>query len=262
MRKQRKFAVMFAFGLIAALAIPAGAQNSAQNNAVNEKPRMYTYVALWDFPRAQWGEWPKTEAADQKILQAAMANGTLVSYGDDINLIHQPDQPTHDDWFQSMSMAGLMNTLDQFYKSGSTASPLLVSATKHWDNLYVSRYYNWHPGSWQGLYSYGSSYKLKPDAPNDAIDILAKSAIVPRMEKLLADGVIYEYEIDTEAVHTQSPGTFWVFWIGANADSLDKSGASLRDALKANPMISPAFGDMVDFKDHRDYLARTNAAYK
>jgi len=257
-KQWRSFVAVLAFGLVAGLALPASAQ---QMQEVKEKPRMYTYVALWTLPRAQWGDWAKNEEADAKILKDAMANGTLVAYGDDVNLIHQPEQPTHDDWFSSMSMAGLMNVLDQFYKSGSPTSPILESATKHWDNIYVSRYYNWHGGSWRGTYSYGSSYKLKEDAPNDAVDVLA-SVIVPRMEKMLADGVIHEYEIDTEAVHTAAPGTFWVFWIGANADSLDKVSGGLRDSLKANPLISPAFGNMVDFKDHRDFLSRTNAAYK
>jgi len=254
-KEWKVLAAVMAFALIAGLALPALAQE------VKEKPRMYTYVALWELPRAQWAEWTKSEAEDNSILQGAVANGTLVSYGDDTNLVHQPDQPTHDDWFQSMSMAGLMNTLDQFYKSGRTATPMQESATKHWDNIYVSRYYNWKPGSVKEGYSYGSSYKLKEDAPNDAIDILAK-AIVPIMEKMLSAGVINEYEIDTEAVHTDSPGTFWIFWIGSNADALDKTNANLRDALKSNPLIGPAFDSMVDFKPHRDYLTRTNATYK
>jgi len=245
------------FGLIAGLALPA----LAQNQEVKEKPRMYTYVALWSIPRAQWGDWAKGEDADQKILQDAMAKGTLVGYGDDTNLVHQPDAPTHDDWFQSMSMAGLMNVLDQFYKSGNAQTPLQQAATKHWDNIYVTRYYNWKAGAVKDGYSYGSSYKLKEDAPPDAVDTLAK-AIVPIMEKMLSAGVINEYEIDTEAVHTDSPGTFWIFWIGSNADALDKTSANLRDSLKANPLIGPAFDSMVDFKPHRDYLARTNAAYK
>jgi len=254
-KQWRFFAVVLALGLIAGLALPAFAQEA------KEKPRMYTYVALWELPRAQWGEWAKSEASDASVLQAAVANGTLVSYGDDTNLVHQPDQPTHDDWFQSMSMAGLMNVLDQFYKSGATQSPVDLAATKHWDAIYVSRYYNWKPGSVKDGYSYGSSYKLKEDAPNDAIDTLAK-AIVPQMEKMLAAGVINEYEIDTEAVHTDPPGTFWIFWIASSPDALDKTNANLRDALKANPFIVPTFDSMVDFKPHRDYLTRTNATYK
>lgn len=256
-KQWKSFVAVLAFGFIVGLALPATAQQE-----VKEKPRLYTYVALWELPRAQWPEWPKAEAADEKILKDAMASGAIVSYGDDTNLVHQPNQPTHDDWFQSMSMAGLMNTLDQFYKSGATTTPMQEAATKHWDNIYVSRYYNWKAGSMKDGYSYGSSYKFKPDAPNDALDTLAKSVLVPMMEKMLANGTIMEYEIDTEAVHTDSPGTFYIFWIAANVDALDKVPASIRDNVKANSLIAPAFDSMIDFKEHRDYLTRTNAAYK
>lgn len=257
-KQWRCLASALAIGLIATFTLPALAQNAE----VKEKPRMYTYVALWTLPRSQWAEWDKTQAADQKTLQAALASGAIIGYGDDANLVHMPDQPTHDDWFQSMSMAGLINTLEQFYKSGTTTSPVLESATKHWDEILVSRYYNWHSGSWQGTYSRGSSYKLKADAPDEAVDMLAKTALVPMLEKQMAAGNIHEYEIDEEAVHTEAPGTFYVFYIAANADALDKVSTGLRDTLKANPLIGTAFDAAIDFKDHRDYLNRTNATYK
>jgi hypothetical protein len=254
-------AAVLVLGMLAGLAVSAAAQN-ANPGAETKKPRMYCYVALWTLPRSQWGEWDKTEAADQKTLQDAMAAGTLVGYGDDVNLVHMPDQPTHDDWFCSMSEAGVINTLEQFYKSGTTASPVLESATKHWDEIIVSQYYNHHSGSWKGVYTHGSSYKLKEDAPEDAVDMLAKSVLVPMMEKLLANGTIHEYEIDEAAIHTEAPGTFDVFYIAANADALDKVNAALRDALSGNPLIGPTFGSMVDFKAHRDYLMRSNVTYK
>ena len=82
------------------------------------------------------------------------------------------------------------------------------------------------------------------------------------MEKMLADGTIHEYEVDTEAIHTEAPGTFWVFYIAANAEGLDKVNAALRESLRANALGGPAFGSMVDFTPHRDYLSRTNATYK
>jgi hypothetical protein len=82
------------------------------------------------------------------------------------------------------------------------------------------------------------------------------------LEKMLADGAIHEYEIDTEAIHTQAPGAFWVDYIAANAEGLDKVDAALVGALKANPMSTPAFLSMVDFSQHRDYLVRTDATYK
>ena len=252
------FAGLCALTLAALCAVPARAQMSA----VKEKPPMYSYVGLWNIPRAQWADMAKADAADQSILDKAVASGTIVAYGNDVNLVHQPDGPTHDDWWSAMSMAGLLNVLDQFYKSGNSVSPVLTSATKHWDNIYVSRYYNWHPGSWKDAYTHGSSYKLKADAPPNAVEMLSKNLIVPLLEKQLADGTIHEYEVDTEAIHTESPDTFWVFYIAANAEGLDKVNAALRERMQSNPLGGPAFGSMVDFTAHRDYLARTNATYK
>jgi hypothetical protein len=159
-------------------------------------------------------------------------------------------------------MAGLLNVLDQFYKSGGSTAPVLSSATRHSDNIFLSRNYNWHSGSWKDVYSHGASYRLKSDAPSDAVETLSKSVLVPFFEKLLADGAIHEYEIDTEAIHTENPGTFWVFYIAANAEGLDKANSALRDSLKSNQLIGPAFDSMVDFTVHRDLLVRTSAAYK
>ncbi len=252
------FAGMCALTMATLCAVPAVAQMST----VKEKPPMYSYVGFWNIPRAQWADMAKADAGDQPTLDKAIASGTLVGYGNDVNLVHQPDGPTHDEWWSAMSMAGLINVLEQFYKSGSPTSPVLESATKHWDSIYVSRYYNWHAGSYKDAYTHGSSYKLKATAPDDAVEALSKNMVVPLMEKMLADGTIHEYEIDTEAIHTEAPGTFWIFYIAANAEGLDKVNAALRETLKANPLNGPAFASMVDYTDHRDYLVRTNATYK
>ena len=72
----------------------------------------------------------------------------------------------------------------------------------------------------------------------------------------------WSYEIDTEAIHTEDPGTFWVFYSAANAEGLGKVNAALTKSLKSNSLASPAFGSMVDFFAHRDMLSRTNATYK
>ena len=252
------FAGLCVMALSVVWAVPARAQMSEGK----EKPPMYSYVSFWNIPRAQWAEMAKLDEADRAILDKAVASGTLVGYGYDVNLVHQADGPTHDEWWSAMSMAGLLNVLEQFYKSGSTASPVLGSATKHWDGIYVSRHYNWHPGSWKGAYTHGSYYKLKADAPENAVETLSKGLLVPFFEKLLADGTIHEYEVDTEAIHTEAPGAFWIFYLAPNAESLDKVNAALFETLKTNPLVGPAFGSMIDFTAHRDYLVRTNATYK
>jgi hypothetical protein len=257
-RTLARLAVLCTLALAAASAIPA----RAQMGEVKEKPPMYTYVSFWQIPRAQWAEMAKSDEADVPALQKALSAGTLVGFGNDVNLVHQPDGDTHDEWWSSMSMAGLLSVLDQFYQSGSAASPVLQSATKHSDGIYVTRFYNWHSGSLKNGYTHGGMYKLKADAPDEAITMLSKSFLVPFLEKLLADGTISEYEIDTEAVHTMSPGMFWIFYVAPNADSIDKVNMGLTGMLKSDPLGGAAFNSVVDSTAHRDYLDRTNATYK
>jgi len=248
---------------LCAIAVLGGIWTSAlhaQATEVKEKPRLYTYFANWQVPRARWGEMEKAAAADQKLLDQAVAAGTLVSYGDDSNLVHQPEGPTHDNWWQAMSMAGVLDALESVSKSGPPA--VLASATKHSDAIYVSRFYNWHAGTYKGAYTHVSYYKLKADAPEEAVESISKSFIVPLMEKLLADGAIVEYEVDEEAIHTESPDGFWVEYLSPTSAGVDKVNAALGATMKANPMAGPALGSMVDFTVHRDYLTHSNVVYK
>jgi hypothetical protein len=256
--KKQLLAAVCALAAIALLGVPVIAQNSE----VKEKAPMYSYVGNWAVPRAQWAEMEKNTAADQKILDKALASGTLIGYGSDVVLVHEADGATHDDWWSAMSIAGVLNVLDQFYQGGGTTVPVLGAATKHWDNIWVSTYYNWHPGSYKGVYTRVGSYTLKADSPANAVDSISKNLLVPFFEKLMASGTIHEYEVDTQYVHKANPNTFAMVYIAANAEALDKVDAALRDLLKTNPLVGPTFDSMVDSSAHRDDLARTSATYK
>jgi hypothetical protein len=159
-------------------------------------------------------------------------------------------------------MAGVLNVLAQFYQAGTVTSPVLSSATKHWDGIYVSRHYNWHSGSYKGAYTRIEAYKLKADAPDDAVDMLSKNLIAPLLDKLIADGTVLEYEIDTEAVHTEDPGMFWIVFVTPNAEGQDKVMAAIRESVKSNPLSGPAFDSMVGYTAHRDYLNFSEGTYK
>jgi hypothetical protein len=82
------------------------------------------------------------------------------------------------------------------------------------------------------------------------------------LEKLLADGAIVEYEIDEQAVHSDAPGFFVIDYLTPTAEGLDKINVAIRAAIKSSPLNGQAFGSMVDFTKHRDYLTRTTATYK
>jgi hypothetical protein len=237
-------------------------QPSARAQEVKEKPPMFTYVANWQIPRANWADLDRTISPIEAIMEKALADGTIVGYGHDQNLVHQPDAETHDDWWSAMSIAGLLKMLDQIQASGESASSALTSATKHWDEIYVSRYYNWHSGPYKGGYTRVAVYKLKAEAPDDAVAMLSKNLIVPLMEQMLANGTIIEYEIDTQAIHTEAPGMFAVVYLASNPDGLDTVQAAITNGVRANPLAVQAFESMTDDNGHRDELLKGDGTYK
>ena len=220
------------FAAVGALAMFAGwaGQAGAQTSEVKAKPALYTYVADWNIPREKWADMEKSYAPNQKMMDKAMADGTIVGYGNDVTLVHQGDGITHDDWWSAMSLAGVLNVLDQLEKAADATTSVLATATNHFDNVYVSRYYNWHPGAVKDGYTYEASYRLKPDAPDDAVETLSKTLIVPLLEKLFADGTVREYEVDTQEIHTEAPGSFTIVYITSTAEGLDKVNAALRES--------------------------------
>ena len=92
---------------------------AAQTAEMKEKPRLYTYAANWVIPRSRWEDMEKASTGNQKILDAAVANGTILGYGDDTTVVHQVEGATHDNWWVATSMAGLFNVLDEIHKSKS-----------------------------------------------------------------------------------------------------------------------------------------------
>src|SRR6202020_366239 len=96
----RVLAGLCALGMAAVIAAPAGAQTSE----VKEKPPLSSYIGNWAIPRAQWADMAKADDADRAVLEKALAGGTIVGFGSDVNLIHRPDGETHDQWWSATSM--------------------------------------------------------------------------------------------------------------------------------------------------------------
>jgi len=236
----------------------APAQQPAE---VKEKPPMYSYIANWEVPRNKFKDMEDMLGKNAVVMSKSLSSGVLVGFGSDITLVHKEGESTHDVWWSSMSWSGLMKALESIKSSPTSSAPVLDSG-KHNDKIYSARYYNWRSGSFTNGYTRLAIWKLKPDAPADAIDQLAKHYAVPMLEKLLAEGAIYEYEIDEEAVHTESPGTFMVIFVGNGPEGLDKASAALAGAQKASPFVISTFSSWVDTASHRDGLYQTSGTYK
>jgi hypothetical protein len=244
----------------------AGAQTDAVPEAAapKEKPRLYRYESCWAISPAHWGDVDKDNATgNQKVLAPALADGTLLGYGDGENLVNPGEGFTHDNWWHANSWAGLTKVLEAFHKGGGSSSPLLVSSTKHWSQVYVSRFYNWKAGSWKGAYEHRHAYKLKPDNDaNGGIPALS-SFWVPLFEKLLADGTIVEYEIDRSLVNsTESAGEIVFVYLTPNAEGQDKYNAAYNAALYKNALLAPAKASLLFDETPHDEWIRVNATYK
>ena len=248
---------LYGLAALTLCAIPA----LAQSQEIKPKPPMYSYVANWLVARANWGDMDKMPAPVNAVLQKAMDDGTLVAFGDDTTLVHTADGATNDTWWSSMSLAGIVKVLEQARAATDPHSTALNGA-KHWDHLWVSRYYNWKPGAKKNAYTYAADYKLKESASNDDLDALSQRLLVPMLEKLLADGHLIEYEIDTLAVHTEAPGEFSIVMIATTPEDLDTIRGAILASGKDHPLAIQAFGSLTESSGHRDDLARTNATFK
>ena len=243
--------------LVIAMATPLMAQNE-----VKEKSPIYIYIGEWSIPRAQWADMEKSETADQSMLQSAMSAGTLVAYGSDVNLVHQPDGPTHDDWW----------VVDVDGRHPQHAGPVLQGRQQRvtcveFGHQALGQHRRQPVLQLEARHLQGRLYprlnlQVEGRRAERCSGLLAKSFLVPFMEKMMSEGAIVEYDIDTEAIHTEAPGTFLLFYTAPNAEGLDKVNQALQQMLKASPLDGPAFGSMIDFTAHRDYLSRTNATFK
>lgn len=215
---------------------------------------MYTYVASWSVPRAQWADMDKVADQDRPVLDKLVADGTLTGYGAYTNLIHQEGEPTHGTWFTATSEGKLLKALEVIYAQPALVGAAVQGASKHWDQILVSTIYGSKPGASAGYLTW-SQWEVKPGEMRSYND-LNKSTIVPVMEKLLADGTITSYGVDAEDYHQGKTGVIYEYFTVPDAASLDKANKALEDLFDTNSALGTANRAMLSREGHRDYLTR------
>jgi hypothetical protein len=243
--------------LLCALALmPLTANRASAQSSSSEKPPLYTYVSEWTIPRAMWADYIKGQAADIDILKKAVADGTIVAYGDYTVITHQEGAPTHGSWFSANSMAGVLKVLETVRTAPGAVAPPLAAA-KHWDYLMESRNYNDQSGTFTNAYLRVGHWA--PKEGGDASGKVLKASMVPLLDKLVADGSLHGYQIDMENVHSSDPGTIFVAIMANGAEGLDKFNAALDEAEKSDPAVYAGMGSVLNQSGHRDFLARVSS---
>src|SRR5215472_18109588 len=226
-----RYACLLALAAMAA-GVPLRAQGSDEG-----KPAVYTYIAQWAVPRAQWADMVKLDEQERPLMEKMVADGSIIGYGTFTSLIHQEGEPTHGSWFSASSEGKLMKALEQIYALGLTTTPV-EGNSKHWDLILHSNSYNGRSGHYEGAYLSGSQWQVKP-GEGRAFSELINSTIVPVLDKLVADGSLVSYSVGSEDYHTQKPGEVSLVYTAADASGLDKVDSAMDAAFAKDHSIGP-----------------------
>ena len=86
-----------------------------------------------------------------------------------------------------------------------------------------------------------------------------KGTLVAILEKLLADGALHGYQIDTESIHSNDPGQMNIAILANGAEGLDKFNMALEGWEKTNAASYAGLSGLLDPHGHRDILAHVDA---
>ncbi len=219
-----------------------------------QRATLFTYVAEWGVPRAEWAEINKLNENVQATLDKLLDEGTLVGYGFYENQLHREDGATHANWFQATSIAGILKALDAL-SATSSASPVLAHS-RHRDFLVRSTMYNAKSGTFRGGYLWVGRFAIKPGHVEDWSRLFG-TFIKPVLDELLADGTIVAYQLDTQVVHTpDGVSTLSYGYVTSGPDGIDKVQAAIRAAEAKNEAIAGAISPLEEPTGHFDLLAR------
>ncbi|HEV2314711.1 MAG TPA: hypothetical protein VGR94_05355 [Candidatus Acidoferrales bacterium] len=222
--------------------------------SAQEKPAqiLYTYVAEWSVPRPLWAGMDTFSQNMTPTLDKLVEDGTLTGYGSANPLVHTEDGPTHEDWLQATSVAGILRALDAI-READTTSPVLANA-RHFDIFLRSAMHANKPGTYQHAYLWVGSFAIKPGHVEDWSQNF-KTYIAPELDKLIEDGTLAAYQLDTQLVHQGDTNTLDYAFVAIHPDGIDKVQAMIRQVEGKNPAIGGSFDSWEEDKGHSDSIA-------
>jgi hypothetical protein len=200
------------------------------------------------------------------VLDKLIASGVVLAYGIDTDILHVPGESNIAIWVEVPNYDALEkseNAIQEFLKANPSSMQeisAMSDMTAHHDLVLRTREENHKsiPAGSKPIADF-DIVRVKPGRMQDFMTMFKKYD-QPIYDKLVADGVIYAYELDTEAVHTMEPGLVWVIVTMPNLGAKDKVNAAFAEAEKKLPdgesdMIEKLTMDMVVPGSHRDSLA-------
>lgn len=242
--------VVASFSCLILLGAPgARAQGQSASQA-----KLYMYVAEWGVPRAQWNEMAKFQMDDRAEMDKLVDDGTITGYGEGAFEVHSAGGMTHFNWFQASSIGGILRALSAV-SSSAAGSPVLAAA-KHADFFLQSTMYGGKSGTHTDGYVWVGHFQLQPGKAGDWIEMFGKF-VRPILDRMVADGTIVSYELDTPLIHTPgSSDTLDYSFVTAGPDGIDKFFAEVAKGEAANSFIPTAISSVEVPAGHYDLIGK------
>ena len=231
-----------------------------------------TAVATFKVMPGKEGAFVEKGTAFTAPLDKLMASGGVLAYGIDVDMLHVPGESNIAFWVQVPNYDALEkeeNAIREFMRANPglmQEMSSLTDMTAHHDLVIRTREEN-HKSVPPGAKPVADfdMVRIKPGHMQD-FTTMFKKYDQPVYDKLVADGVIYAYELDVEAVHTMEPGLVWTIVTMPNLGAKDKVNAAFDEAEKKlsdgeRDMAEKAYMDMVVPGSHRDSLS-VSVVYK
>jgi hypothetical protein len=242
-------------GLIAVLlamgATAAGGQNAPQQPPPAADQDLYTYVALWSVPRADWNAIEKYYASLVPTMKKLSDSGSIEGWGQTRAFVHDESGITHLNWFTAKGFAGLSKALDAIRASGPT--PAALGNADHWDEIMRSTVHGGKPGAGGTAMMWVARYELQSGQSED-FSKLFEDEIKPLFEEQVAAGTVLSYAVSFEAVHTVTPNMVSISYILADAAAIDKFQAALAGYQTQHPRAGAALEEVMNVAAHRDAI--------
>ena len=212
---------------------------------------MYTYVAMWGVPRAQWAQVEKYYKDAEPTLEKLVADGTLTAWGNSRNWVHDDSGMTHASWVSATSIANI-------YRAGAAVHealplPAAFATAKHMDEFLRATIHGGKPGVSGSGMLWVASYQVRSGQVEE-FTRLFEADIKPLFEEQVAAGTVLYFGLNFEAIHTGAPGGVSIAYLMPNAAAIDKFQAALADYEAKHPDTGPALEAVMDIAAHRDYV--------
>jgi len=249
-KRRSRWMGLLAAALAAIAVASAGRGEAAQAPAASDQD-LYTYVARWNVPRAEWNAVERYYASLTPAMNKLMEAGTISGWGEARSFVHEEGGSTHVNWLSAAGFAGLAKALDAI--RAAAPPPVAFENSKHSDQILRSTVNGGKPGAGGTGMLWVARYELQPGQMED-FSRLFEEEIKPLFVQQVAAGNVLGYALNFEAVHTASPNVATVSYLLPDAAAIDKFQTALGRYQVVHPRAGAALEEVMFLAAHRDAL--------